>query len=308
MLAEAVVAGAEKLRRKSSGHLSPSLVSICPMKTYKNWKRTRKPSTGAQLLLMNDGHYQEQEMVDDLIRAGFEVRSRQMEVHIGPMRGFIDGLILVDSKWCLLDCKAMSLHRYTAFKQRGFESESSIKVQMQLYLASNELQKEGIDSGFIYAKHKDSCRPYDLYFEWDPGFSHKMEEQVHSLLGELVPTPIRCSLCSSCRDRLECWGAEVVDFSGVHMSSLPGLVEQWKLGTNYKRYGKELVEEARVAFKKELGDKPVVFIDDLKVLRITPTRGGISQIKFVEKYGAAALTEVWEEKKISQMKVTEVEL
>lgn len=68
MLAEAVIAGADKLRRSRSGDrsLSPSLVSPCPMRTYKNWKRPVEAPTGQQLLLMNDGHYQEQEMIDDI--------------------------------------------------------------------------------------------------------------------------------------------------------------------------------------------------------------------------------------------------
>ncbi|MBA7692740.1 hypothetical protein ES703_101307 [subsurface metagenome] len=308
MLSEAVLAGAVKLGSYRSGKISPSMVSPCPFKTYKSWKGDRVAPTGIERLRMNDGHYQEQEMVDDLVRAGFEIKDRQSTLHIGSMVGHIDGLILVDGKWCLFDCKAMSLNRYTRFKQRGFEAEPTIEVQMQLYLASDELRKEGIDGGFVYAKHKDTCRPYDLFFEWDPELTHRLEEQVYSLLNGEVPVPVRCSLCPSCRERLDCWGAEVVDFSRVHTASLPELVEQWKLGTNYRRYGKELVEEARVAFKKELGDKTVVFIDDLKCLRVVQTRGGISQGKFVEKYGAAALADVWEDKPVPQMRVSEVEI
>lgn len=308
MLSEAVIAGAEKLKGFRSGKISPSMVSPCPLRTYKNWKGVREPSEGVELLRMNDGHYQEQEMVDDLDRAGFEIRDRQLVVHIGPMIGHIDGLILVDTKWHLLECKAMSLNRYTKFKQRGFEAEPAIKVQDQLYLASDELRKEGIDSGFIYAKHKDTCRPYDLFFEWDSGFTHSIEEQVYSLLRGEIPVSVRCSVCPSCPYRLGCWGAEIVDFSGVHIASLPEMVAQWKTGTAHRQYGKELVDEARVAFKVELGDNDVIFIDDLKVLKVFPVRGGISESKFVEKYGAAALAEVWEEKRIEQMKVTEVEL
>lgn len=308
MLAEAVIAGAMKLRRESSGKISPSMVSSCPMKTYRSWKRTVSTSEGLDYLRMNDGHYQEAQVVDDLLRAGFKIKDRQLTVHIGPMVGHIDGLILVDKVWSLFDCKAMSLSRYTNFKQRGFEVESAIKVQMQLYLASDELRKEGIDTGFVYAKHKDTCRPYDLYFEWDPPFAKSIIDQVDALLLGDVPVPKRISLCASCRDRLECWGAEVVDFSGVHTASLPELVKQWKLGTHYKRYGKELVEEARFTFEEKLGDKPVIFIDDLKVLRVVQTRIGFSEEKFVERYGAAALTGVWETKKVPQMRVMEVEL
>lgn len=314
MLSEAVMAGAEKLRwGRSSGKISPSMVSPCPMRTYKNWKRVREPAEGVELLRMNDGHYQEQEMVDDLRRAGFEVNQRkgpdgrQLPIHIGPMIGHIDGLILVDNRWHLLECKAMSLHRHTAFRQKGFEAEPSIKVQDQLYLASDELQKEGIDSGFIYAKHKDTCRPFDLFFEWDPKFTDVIVGQVEGLLADWIPKPERTSLCPTCPYRLDCWGAEIVDFTGVHTASLPEMVAQWKTGTAHRQMGKELVDEARAAFKTELGDNDVVFIDDLKVLKIFPVRGGISESKFVEKYGAAALVGVWEEKRIEQMRVSEIE-
>ena len=203
MLAEVVIAGAMKLRRKSSGKISPSMISSCPMKTYKNWKRTSSPSEGLDYLRMNDGHYQETEMVDDLLRAGFQIKDRQLTVHIGSMVGHIDGLILVDKVWSLMDCKAMNLNRYTNFKQRGFEAESAIKIQMQLYLTSDELRKEGIDTGYVYTKHKDSCRPYDLYFEWDPSFAKSILDQVDTLLLGDIPKPIRRSLCSSSRDRLE---------------------------------------------------------------------------------------------------------
>lgn len=315
MLAEAVVAGADKLKGFQSGKISPSIVSPCATRTYKNWKKEREPATGVELLRMNDGHYQEQEMVDDLVRAGFKINrwrdreGKSISLHIaGIMVCHIDGTIYVENKWHLLECKAMSLDRYTKFKQRGFDAEPGIRSQVQPYLISDELQSEGVDSGFIYSKHKDTCRPFDLYFELDKSYANSLVEQVRKLLEGWTPKPERCSLCPACRFKLECWGAEVIDFTGVHTASLPEMVAQWKTGTAHRQFGKELVEEARAAFEIELGDKPVVFIDDLKCLRVTPTRGGISEAKFVEKYGAAALAGVWEERKIPQMRVQEVEL
>ena len=308
MLSEAVIAGADKLRREPSGRLSPYMISSCALRTYKNWKGKGDPPTGVQRLRMNDGHYQEQEMMDDLVRAGFEITDRQLPLHIGPMHGRLDGLITVDSKIYLLECKAMSLTGYTKFKQRGFGVQPGFRVQTQLYLASDELRKIGVDSGFLYCKHKDTCSPFDLFFERDPEFTSGIEKQVQSLLDGKVPVPSRCPVCPVCPHRLECWGAEVVDFSGVHTASLPEMVAQWKTGTAHKQMGKELVDESRAAFKAELGDKDVIFIDDLKVLKIFPVRGGISETKFVEKYGAAALAGVWEEKRIEQMRVQEVEL
>ena len=308
MLSEAVIAGAERMRGYRSGKISPSMASLCPVRTYKNWKGLKEEPTGIERLRMNDGHYQEQEMVEDLTRAGFKIEDRQLVLHIGPMVGHIDGTLWVDSRRSLLECKAMSLDRYSKFKKRGFEAEPGIKVQVQLYLSSDEMRKEGIDSGFVYAKHKDTCRPYDLYFEYEPEFANSIIEMIEELYGGWLPKPERCSLCSSCGYRLECWGAEVVDFGKVHTASLPEMVAQWKTGTAHKQYGKELVEEARVAFKKELGDNEVVFVDDLKVLSIVQTRGGIDESKFVEKYGAAALVDVWEEKTVEQMRVSEVEI
>jgi len=308
VLAEAAIAAAGKMKGYQSGKISPSLVSLCPVRTYKNWKGEKKDPTGIERLRMNNGHYQEQEMKEDLTRAGFEIEHEQLSLHIGPMIGHIDGCIRVDNKWCLLECKAMSLDRYTKFKQRGFESEPGIKVQVQLYLASDELRSEGISSGFIYAKHKDTCRPFDFPFEFESGYAGSIIKQVEELYSGVIPKPGRCSICPTCGYRLECWGAEVVDFSGVHTASLPEMVAQWKTGTAHRQFGKELVEEARAAFEEELGDKPVIFIDDLKCLRVISTRGGISENKFVEKFGAAALADIWEEKKIPQMRVSEVEL
>lgn len=309
MLAEAVIAGAERLRGPPRGLLSPSVVSPCPLLTYKGWKAERTPPTGQQLLLMNDGHYQETEMVDDLLRAGFAIGDRQKTLHIGGvMEGHIDGLILVNDKWHLLECKAMSMSRYTEFRQRGFAAELGIEVQVQLYLHSDELSKMELGGGFVYSKHKDSCRPYDLFFEYKPQFAESLVEQVRRLQDGWIPEPVKCPLCSTCRFRVDCWKAELIDFSGVKTVSLPELVEQWKRGTNFRRYGKELVDEARNVFEKELGDLTVITIDDLKILRVMATRGGISEQKFIEVFGSENLPKVWEEKRIPQMRVTEIDI
>lgn len=308
MLAEAVIASAERRTSRPSGRISPSMVSTCPFRTYKSWKGEREKPTGLDRLRMNDGHYQEKEIIDDLVEAGFEIKDRQRVVHTGPMAGQIDGLILVDGLWYLLDAKAMSLARFTAFRKTGFEKEQAMKAQQQLYLASGELQSEGISDGYIYAKHKDSCRPYDLFFGYEPEFAISLIDQVKRLYGGWIPTPIRQPQCLTCRIRLDCWGGEIVDFGNIHTVSLPEMVEQWKLGTAHRQYGKELVDEARLVFKKELGDRTVVFIDDLRVTKVLVRRTGIDLDKFIDLYGAQALPGVMDEKVSEQMRISEVEL
>jgi hypothetical protein len=310
MLSEAVIAGATKLASGRSGRkLSPSIVSTCPMKTYKNWKREERAVSGQDLLRMNDGHYQEQEMIDDLERAGFKIKDRQREVHIGGvMVGHIDGLILVDGKWHDLSCKAMSLERFTNFRQRGFASEPAIRCQEMSYLASDELQWENVVSGFVYAKHKDTCRPYDLYFEFGREFANGIIDQVKRLLEGYIPEPKRIGLCIGCSDRLDCWKSEIVDMTGVKVISMPEMVEKWKQGRYFAALGKELNEESREAFEKELGNLRVITIEDLKVQRLERTTSGISYEKFVSRYGAAALADVWDEKTSFYMRVDEIEV
>jgi len=308
MLAEAVIEGAEKLRGTRSGKIRPSGMSVCPVRTYSNWKSVGEPPTGQNLLLMNDGHYQEEEMVDDLERAGFTIEGRQTVLHIGPMEGHRDGKILVDGEWYLLECKAMNVGRFNRFKKDGFQAEPAIEVQTQLYLHSEECRQEGLTKGFIYTKHKDSCKPYDLPFEYKPQFATALVTQVEKILDGWIPEPVKIPLCSTCKLRVDCWKATLIDFSGVGTASMPEMVEQWKRGKHFQNFGKELVDEARSIFEVELGDKTVVTIDDLKVSRIISTRSGISRTKFVDIYGPEALPGVWEETPVSQVRVSEITL
>jgi len=308
MLAEAVIEGAEKLRGTRSGRIYPSNVSICPVRTFSNLRPSLDPPSSHSLLVMNDGKYQETQMIDDLERAGFSIKDRQEVLHIGPMRGRGDGLIKVGEEWCLLECKATNGRYYADFKKSGFQAQPGWKVQTQLYLHSEELRGQGITKGFVYTKHRDSCWTYDLPFEYEPQFATALVTQVEKILDGWIPEPVKIPLCSTCKLRVDCWKATLIDFSGVGTASMPEMVEQWKRGKHFQTFGKELVEEARIVFEVELGDKSVVTIDDLKVSRINSIRSGISRSKFVEVYGPEALPGVWEETPVSQMRSSEITL
>jgi len=313
MLAEAVLEGASKLRNPSGERtIRPSGMSICPVNTYNNWKGIREPSTNQTLLIMNDGHYQEEEMKADLRRAGFQIDCRedsegnQLPLHIGPMIGHLDGLIKTHGEWCLLECKGMNTRRFNRFKEHGFQMEPGIRVQTQLYLHSDELRDMGITKGFVYAKGKDHCRPYDLQFDYEPQFAKALVEQAKKLLDGWIPKPVRIPMCSDCRRSIDCWETFNIDFSKVGSASLPELVEKWKKGTRFRDFGKTLVKEAREAFEEELGDLNLVIIDDLKVIRSEFTRESFNADKFIELYGVENLYKVLDNVPVSQMRVYEI--
>ena len=309
MLAEAVIAAAEMELRgdPSERYLRPSGMSECPVRTYRSWKEDREPTPGRNLLLMNDGHYQETEMIDDLERAGFKITDRQLEVNIGGvMTGHLDGILHLDGKQHLLDCKAMNMRRYTAFKSGGFSAEPGIRVQMNLYLASDELQARNINTGIVYCKHKDTCRPYDFWFKHEKTFSASLIHQAKRLSEGWIPEPVSIPRCSDCFRSQECWSKTIIDLSKVGSSSIPELVQQWKKGKFHLTLGKELVEEARDVFEEELGDLEVITIDDLKISRVIQNRTEISTAKLVEKYGTAIIAELTVSKKVPQMRVVEI--
>ncbi len=321
MLAEAVLAGAEKLRRPGdqSGRLYPSNVSLCPRRTYLTWIGDREPPSQEALLRMNDGHYQEEEMIDDLERAGFEIVDQQRRVTIGPsvehpevplsrqqMTGRIDGKILVNEEWCILDCKAMSSRRISEFREQGFQSEPSIKVQMQLYLHSAEIRKEGITKAIVYAKNKDNCRPFDRTIIYSEVFASALVKSFVDIIEGWKPPAERTSLCLTCPYTLKCWGAHSIDFSGVKVISLPEVVAKWKRAKFHQVLSKELMDEVRPLLVAELGDRKAITVDDLKILRVSSHRGEMDKILFVKKYGAAALTSIWTEKDVEQIRITEV--
>jgi len=317
MLAQAVLAhyGSREWR---PGRLTVTGISPCPYATYLHYNHL-DPDTPDALarLRMKNGNWQEKEILEDLRSAGFQIRFTgkfQLVLHIGqvPITGRPDGLITVNSREDVLSIKAMSLDRFTKFKQKGFEAEPRIKCQEQLYLASEELKDRA--GCWIYAKHKDSCRPYDIFEEKDLSYSRPIIEATESIvLGkEEVKRPSEpIPLCSSCRHRLFCWKQELVNTSGIAAISLPEAVRMWLEGQFHLDLGKTLNGDARVLLKQALGDSEILYAEDAEVIlsvrKVLQRRSGISMPKFIEEFGPEALSKVLEEKIVEQMRILRVE-
>jgi len=317
VLAQAVLAGSVPQKdRIHTGQLTVTGISPCSYSTYLNYLHLddEKFDPLARLRMKN-GKWQELEVLEDLRRAGFRLRhtgSNQLTVHVGkvPIAGRPDGLIIVDDREDLLEIKAMSLDMYTNFKQKGIDAFPGYKCQTQLYLASEEL-KDKVKGCWIYVKHKDSCRPYDIFMERDEAYSKPIIEAVDEIVlrqAEIKRPDEPIPLCSHCRHRLYCWKSELLDTSGIKTLTKPEVVQMWLEGQFHLDMGKQLNEDARVLLKEFLGDNDVLYIEDqtvlLEVRKIIQHRTGISEAKFIEKFGAAALADVTEVVLVPQMRVS----
>jgi len=317
MLAEAVVASYTKKESDGyhKGQLTVTGISACPYSTYLNYHHLDDEDFDPESRLrMKNGHWQELEVLEDLKRAGFKLRftgSSQQTVHVGKssIAGRPDGLITVTNREDLLEIKAMSLAMYTSLKKKGIDAFPSYKTQVQLYLASEELS--GLKGCWFYVKHKDSCRPYDIFLERDESYVGPIIEAVDEIvLGrskvERPEEPLE--LCTYCRHKLFCWKTDILDMSSIGRTlTKEEVVDKWLEAQFHLEIGKQLNEEVRVVLNEYLADMDSVFVEGkavlLEVKKILQNRSGISEAKFVERYGAAALADVIETKLVSSMRV-----
>jgi len=316
MLAEAVIASYENQESDGyhKGQLTVTGVSPCAYATYINYKHLDDEGFDAESRLrMKNGQWQELEILEDLRHAGFTLKytgSNQLMVNVGPIRGKPDGLIVVDSKEDLLEIKSMSLNMYTELKQKGLrETFPGYYNQVQLYMASKEL-RDRVSGCWFYAKHKDTCRPYDIFVPKDLTYSGPIIEAVTKIVsgGTIDKPQAIIPLCTRCRHKLFCWKVELLDTSGIGVVYSKEAVNLWLQGQFHLDMGKEFNEEARVLLKQALGDNDVVYCQGedslLQVRKITQHRSEVDISKFVQTFGAHRLPEVMTEKIVEQVRVT----
>lgn len=318
MLSQAVLAAYSKPEKDGvhRGQLTVTGISPCPYATYINYHRLDVgENDAASILRMKNGKWQELEVLEDLRKAGFKMKytgHSQLTVHVGKARitGRPDGLITVDNREDVLSIKARSLAGFTAFRQKGIGVEPMTECQEQMYLATPELSDRA--GTWVYLKHKDSCRPYDVFLERNAAYIRPIVESVDEIvLGGAEPKrpdePIL--LCSRCRHRLFCWKSELLDTSGISTLTKPEIIDQWMQGQYHLELGKQINEESRVLIKELLGEDDVLYLEDqltlLEAKKIVQHRTKISEKKFIEKFGAALLVDVIEESTVEQIRITQ---
>lgn len=317
MLAQAVVSSYVKVEGDGihRGQLTVTGVSPCPYATYLNYHHLDDEGfSPSARLRMKNGKWQELEVLEDLRHAGFKLRftgSNQQTVHVGKalITGRPDGLVTVDDREDLLEIKAMSLSMFTKLTQKGIKAFPGYECQVQLYLASEELKD--LKGCWFYVKHKDSCKPYDIFVEKEEGYSRSIIEAMDEIvLGKTkVARPTeRLPICTYCRHKLHCWKSELFDTSGIKTLTKEELVQKWLEARFHLEIGKELNEEARVLIKEYLGASDILYLEGesslLEAKRIVQHRQALSEGKFVEKYGAAALASILQETTVEQIRIT----
>ena len=316
MLSQVVVAAYEKPISNGYhiGQLTVTGVSPCSYATYLNYHHLDDQEFDAEARMrMKNGKWQEQEVLEDLLNAGFRLKytgSNQMMVHVGRSRvaGRPDGLIEVSSIVDLLEIKAMNLSMHTTLKEKGIDAFPGYKCQVQLYLVSEEL-RDKVSGCWFYTKHKDSCVPFDFFIERDKAYSKPIIEAVDEIiLGKVeVSPPTTCPIPSYCRHQGFCKRQELLDLSKVSSLTKPEVIRMWLEGQFHLTVGKQLNEESRVLLQEYLGDLDALFVEDqttlLEVKKIIQHRWDFNKTKFVDLYGAAALVGVMEENIVTQMRV-----
>lgn len=321
MIHEAVIESYRpKLPTSQSIHrLTVTSVSECPYETYIHYnKLDPDKSHGNPLtqLNMKNGHWQEQEMVEDLKHAGFTVwgvLGDQVPVHIGRS-GFVghpDGRIKLDRQACLLEMKALSLRRFRNFTSTHLDNERSVRLQVQLYMASEEIRKQEISRCLIYCKCKENNKPYSFFEDYSPEYSSPIIEATDKIL-ETNEEPARSSseLCSHCHHKFFCWGEEEIqlDLSRIGISDLVQLEEKWNEATFFYNYGKFMRDEIKEFFKADLGKGEKTFqIGNLLIRNRQVFREIFLRQKFVERYGLGELPEVLGEVPYMRLTIRNIE-
>jgi len=294
------------------GNFSITRISPCPYATYINFQGLdRGPARSVEeLMLMDDGHWQERQILAQMRMAGMKMRctgDEQMVVHVGRSKvpGMPDGLVTVGEEDGL-EIKAVNQYRYTQMKAKGIES--SIRCQVQLYMGSDEWRELGIKRTWVYMKHKDSCKTWDFEEQFDEEYVRPIIENLDRIVLEgWKPPKVKNDFCSWCSHKIFCWKAAIVDMEGIGArDDLGEYVKAWKDGKVYEDLGKVMVDGAREAFVRAMGEDDILLADDLKIQRIVGHRVAIPIEKYIKVHGEGKLSEVLEDKAYSQMKVSVV--
>jgi len=317
MLSEVLLSS--KPKQRVGGGLSISGLFPCPYSLYRTYLGgDLEEVTAQQEMLMDDGKWQEEQTVQRLKLMGVIVKDRQRRVTIGKANtpGHIDGVTELDGVSRLFEHKAMSWERFSYLKQRGLGAFPTYKAQVQGYMLGLREQGFLINEADFFAKHKDSCEPYDFIEEFNERYILEIVSWVDAIILESwVPKPALSKLCAYCG--LDCFKT-VIDMSWIATASAPEMVEKWKQGKAYQNVGKMLEDEAReyfIGYKDKvtgswteglIGDRDVLMVEDLEIKRIIQHRFDVKREKVLEVYGAEGLMKVGEEKDIISYRVREV--
>lgn len=323
MLSEILFAGVGKEREPRFDRIPGISISAffpCAYRMYRAhtgeiWNEEQTPQ---QLLNMSDGWTHEEQAVERYAKIGIKIESRtpqERRVVVGKSNiyGSFDGRVTLNGKRYLWEFKAMNSDRFWEFQRWGLKAFPGYRAQVQGYMVGSA------DNETIFqAKHKDSNDYYDILEPLDVPYISQIINWVDDIkLKNWIPEPKECEYCYHCG--LGCFGT-TLDLSWIKDAKASDMVDKWKKGKQFQDVGGMMMEEARSFFvgKKDkngdvlveglIGDKEILLVEDLKILKITQHRFDISKEKIVKEFGPEALLKVGEYKEIPQYRITQVEV
>jgi len=304
--------------RRGGSPISVTQISPCPFGTYLNVHGmdpfTKEEPEPKDKLRMKDGHWQERQIVEDLMFAGFELKytlDDQLSVEVGEAQvpGHPDGIIVLSAHEEMLEIKAMDVWRWSQCKSYGIaRAEPHIRCQIQSYMHSSDFRERNIEKTRIYTKHKDTCLPWDYEEPYDPRYIEPIIDIVDRIiLDGFVPKKVGWELCGKCGHRFFCWEAdEVLDLRGIDTEfGMQEIVDTWRKGKAYVDAGSTMVDEARAVLIPRLGELDVLMVEDLKVQRIKQHRTSITSQSYLGVHGDSQLGDVLTDSQYDQIKVTD---
>jgi hypothetical protein len=178
---------------------------------YAFHRFTPVPIDGRTLLIFEFGDHIEQIIVRWLRGAGYRLENaypeRQLEftaLH-GWLRGHCDGVIVIDGRKSLLECKSANKKKFQAFAMAGVKATYPIYyAQAQFYLRFAQLP-----SCLFVIMCKDNCEIYTELVPFDQAESDRlMARTAKIILADDVPAKEfeQSSIdCQWCNYRLHCW-------------------------------------------------------------------------------------------------------
>jgi CRISPR/Cas system-associated exonuclease Cas4 (RecB family) len=109
---------------------------------YSFRKYPKEPFPPRMLRLFNTGQREELRVIEDLKAAGYQVEDGQLSSYVDGFGGSIDGKILYNDEWHILEIKTHNEKSFTALQKVGVQAHKPEHyAQMQIYMGRFELKK-----------------------------------------------------------------------------------------------------------------------------------------------------------------------
>lgn len=185
------------------------------------------------------GHSLEDSIIKWLTEAGYKITHQQAEVKnkFGKPLGHIDGIILADKKYRLLEIKTSADKYFKDWIKNGVPEK--YKAQAQIYAHhSNQLSASGRKLSEIMwvVLNKNTSEIYIDIQEYDKQYAQLQTDRIESVIeSEAVPAGDESYLCNMCNHKAVCKGEKVAEISCRTCAFISSVDGEFKCDFGYGR-------------------------------------------------------------------------